>query len=145
MQITLESSIAHYRIHAYEHGNITVAIPKQREAVAEDHQDADKKLPMWRDTLEHSFVISPELLIRRWGADDFAELHSEHFAELEQYQPEIVLLGTGKTLRRPPASMLAPLINAGIGVEVMDTGAACRTYNILMSDERRVLAALMMI
>ena len=145
MQVTLESNIAHYRIHAYDSGSITVAIPKQREAVADGHRDADVHLPMWRDELQHSFVISPELLIRHWGADDFDDLQAPHFAELKQYEPEIVLFGSVKTLRRPPAAMLATLTDAGIGVEIMDTGAACRTYNILMSDERRVLAALMVI
>ena len=61
------------------------------------------------------------------------------------HKPEVVLLGTGARLRFPPAAVLAPLTRAGIGVEVMDTAAACRTYNILAGDGRRVVAALLMI
>lgn len=143
MQFTQEGGIANYRIHAYDSDSITVAIPKQAEAAPEGHQDADIRLPMWRDSLYHSFVITPDILVRNWGSDDFETLQGQHFTELRQYQPEIVLFGSGKTLRRPPASMLSALIDAGIGVEIMDSGAACRTYNILMSDARRVLAALM--
>ena len=144
MQVSLEGDNSQYRIHSYDSGNITIAIPKQFETAPEDHQDADKRLSMWRDTVTNSCVIMPEQLIRHWGSDNFEDLNSRYFSELIQYQPEIVLFGSGKTLRRPPAAMLASLTNAGIGVEIMDTGAACRTYNILMSDGRRVLAALMM-
>lgn len=145
MQVSLEGGNASYRIHAYNTGSITIAIPKQLEAEPEDHQDNSPDLSMWRDTLKDSFIITPEQVIRHWASNNFEALNSQHFSELSQYQPEIVLFGSGKTLRRPSAAMLATLTNAGIGVEVMDTGAACRTYNILMNDERRVLAALMMI
>ena len=145
MQVSLEVGNANYRIHAYDSGSITIAIPRQLEAVPEAHQDNEPGLTMWRDTLTNSFIITPERLIRHWGKNDFGGLNDQHFAELGQYQPEIVLFGSGKTLRRPSAAMLATLTNAGIGVEVMDTGAACRTFNILMNDERRVLAALMII
>ncbi len=57
-------------------------------------------------------------------------------------RPEIVLLGCGARFRFPSPAVLAPLYGAGIGVEVMDTRAACRTYNILLSEGRRVVAAL---
>ncbi|MFN7753779.1 MAG: Mth938-like domain-containing protein [Pseudomonadota bacterium] len=57
--------------------------------------------------------------------------------------PEIVLLGTGARLRFPPMALLRPLSGAAIGYEVMDTAAACRTYNILMGEGRRVLALLL--
>jgi len=145
MQVTLENTSASYRIHAYENGQITIAIPKQLETPPEGHQDNSNKLSMWRETLHHSFIIAPQGLLRNWGADTFDELRGQHFAQLLQYEPEVVVFGSGKTLLRPSPVMLAPLIDAGIGVEIMDTGAACRTYNILMNDERRVAAALMMI
>lgn len=57
--------------------------------------------------------------------------------------PEIVLLGTGRRLRFPPPTLLRSLSRAGIGHEVMDTAAACRTYNVLMGESRRVLALLL--
>lgn len=56
-----------------------------------------------------------------------------------------MLFGSGARLQRPHPRLLATLTNRGIGVEVMDTGSACRTYNFLMSDGRRVAAALLMI
>jgi uncharacterized protein len=56
---------------------------------------------------------------------------------------EIVLLGTGRLLRFPRPELLRPLVQAGVGVEVMDVQAACRTYNILASEERKVAAALL--
>lgn len=145
MQVTLEGNYANYRIHAYEPGHVAIAIPKSLERPPEGHRDSDSSLPLWRDRLEHSFVITPERLMRNWGSDNFAELQARHFSELITLDPEIVLFGSGKRLRRPPAETLAVLINAGIGVEIMDTGAACRTFNILMNDDRRVAAALMII
>ena len=68
-------------------------------------------------------------------ADDFAAL-------LRDRAPEIVLLGTGATQRFPQPAVVAPLMNAQVGLEVMDTRAACRTYNILVAEGRSVTAAL---
>jgi uncharacterized protein len=145
MQVTLEGNYANYRIHAYEPGHVAIAIPNSLEQPPEGHRDNGASPHLWRDRLEHSFVITPERLIRNWGSDDFSELRARHFSELLALDPEIVLFGSGKRLRRPSAETLAVLTNAGVGVEIMDTGAACRTFNILMNDERRVAAALMII
>ena len=68
--------------------------------------------------------------------------HADHIGGLLASAPEIVLLGTGTRLQFPPAAVLRPLIDARVGYEIMDTGAACRTYSILMAEGRRVLAAL---
>ena len=57
--------------------------------------------------------------------------------------PELILLGTGPRQIFPPASFRAQFLSAGIGVEVMDTGAACRTFNVLVAEQRRVVALLM--
>jgi uncharacterized protein len=57
---------------------------------------------------------------------------------------ELVLIGTGRSLQFPPAEALRPLIEARLGFEIMDTQAACRTYNILMAENRRVAAALIL-
>lgn len=143
MQVNLEGGIDTYRIHAYEDKSITIAIPKRIEAVPEDHHDIDEKLLMWRDELYNNFIMMPDKLIRNWSGTHFEHLTCQDFEELSKLQPEIVLLGTGKILQRPSAAILSPLINAGIGIEIMDTGAACRTYNILMGDERRVAVVLM--
>ena len=145
MQVTLEGNNASYRIHAYEPGYISIAIPKQLELPPDGHPDRVSSASMWRDKLEDSFVITPECLIRNWASNDFSTLKASDFSKLVSLEPEIVLFGSGKRLLRPPTEVLASLIDAGIGVEIMDTGAACRTFNILMNDGRRVAAALMMI
>ena len=145
MQVTLEGSNASYRIHAYESGYVSIAIPKQFELPPDGHPDRNSSTSMWRDRLENSFVITPDRLIRNWASNDFSALKASHFTELATLEPEIILFGSGKRLLRPPAETLAGLIDAGIGVEIMDTGAACRTFNILMNDGRRVAAALMII
>jgi uncharacterized protein len=92
-----------------------------------------------------SLVVLPERILPDWPPQAFEALAVEHFDLLAGLELEVLLLGTGRRLRFPPPELLAPLTRAGIGCEVMDTGAACRTYNILMSEGRRVAAALLMI
>ena len=84
----------------------------------------------------------PEQLLP-WAPATFAELKAEHFAPIAAMKPEVVLLGTGGKLRFPHPSITRSLSDACIGVEVMDLQAACRTYNILMAEERKVAAALL--
>ena len=79
--------------------------------------------------------------VRPWEAIAFEALAADHFAHLLSWQPEIVLLGTGATLQFPRRPLVAPLAAAGGGLEVMDTRAACRTFNVLAAEGRRVLAA----
>jgi len=81
--------------------------------------------------------------VRDWNAADFEHLSAEHFAELAGLGVEIVLLGTGNRQRFPHPRLTAPLGAAHVGLEVMDSKAACRTYNILVAEERRVALALL--
>lgn len=90
-----------------------------------------------------SVLVRPEGEILAWPVDAFEGLTGGHFADVLAMTPEVVLLGTGTRQRFPHPSVFAALTRARIGVEVMDTGAACRTYNILMSEGRKVLAALL--
>jgi uncharacterized protein len=92
---------------------------------------------------EKTVVVLPGRIVDDWRAGRFDELAPEHFEALAGLGCEIVLLGTGAKLRFPRAEIIAPLVRAGIGVEVMDLQAACRTYNILMAEERKVAAALL--
>ena len=78
-----------------------------------------------------------------WNAADFDALGVEHFARLAALGPELVVFGSGPRIRFPGAALLRPLIDAGIGVETMDTAAACRTYNVLFAEGRPVVAALL--
>jgi len=93
--------------------------------------------------IERSVVVLPERLLPDWPPSTFDELAPEHFAALEGLGREIVLLGTGSQQRFPRPEILLPLLRAGVGVEVMDLQAACRTYNILMAEQRKVAAALL--
>jgi uncharacterized protein len=94
--------------------------------------------------IERSVVVLPERIIPDWPATSFEALTAEHLAALAGLGSEILLLGTGARLRFPSREVLRPLRDAGIGVEVMDVPAACRTYNILMAEERRIAAALLL-
>ncbi|HTQ75404.1 MAG TPA: Mth938-like domain-containing protein [Burkholderiales bacterium] len=95
------------------------------------------------ERIERSVVVLPERILADWPASRFADLRAEHLAALTGLDREIILLGTGGRLRFPRPEIMAPLVRAGIGVEVMDLQAACRTYNILMSEGRKVAAALL--
>jgi uncharacterized protein len=89
-----------------------------------------------------SLVVAADRLITDWPAASLQALSADHLAAIIQLKPEILLLGTGAQFVFPEAALLAPLYKAGIGVEVMDTPAACRTYNILLGEGRNVVAAL---
>ena len=88
-----------------------------------------------------SLVVTGDRLVTDWPATAAASLLPDHMAAIVELKPEIVLIGTGARLIFPDRALLAPLYKAGIGVEIMDTPAACRTYNILLAEGRGVLAA----
>jgi uncharacterized protein len=92
---------------------------------------------------ESSLLVLPERVMH-WPPASFEALAEAHFALIAELQPEVVLLGTGARLRFPHPRLTASLARAGIGLEVMDVQAACRTYNILMAEERVVVAALLL-
>ena len=91
-----------------------------------------------------SVIVTPERLVSDWSPQTFGDLVESHFAVIAGLEPEIVLLGTGVHQRFPRPSLLRPLLERSVGVEVMDTAAACRTYNIVMLEGRRVAAALLL-
>lgn len=92
---------------------------------------------------EHSVVVFPEGDIQRWPVDTFDALDTTHFDALLAHRPEVVIFGSGKRLRFPHPRLTASLARERVGVEAMDTQAACRTYNILMAEGRRVALALL--
>lgn len=95
---------------------------------------------------ERSVLVMPERIDTDWGPGRMEPLTATHLADLAARSGlaagKILLLGTGRRQSFPPAAWLKPLIDLGIGIEVMDTAAACRTYNILMAEGRDVCAAL---
>ncbi|HYC44367.1 MAG TPA: Mth938-like domain-containing protein [Burkholderiales bacterium] len=93
---------------------------------------------------ERSIMVMPAQPVADWDAARFEDLEPAHFQALLALKPEIVLLGTGSTLRFPHPEITRALTDAAIGFEVMDTRAACRTYNVLMSEGRQVLALILL-
>jgi uncharacterized protein len=91
---------------------------------------------------DHLLVTSDRVMT--WDISGFDVLEAAHAEQFLALQPEIVVLGTGATLRFPHPGLSRRLAAAGIGLEVMDSKAACRTYNVLMAEGRRVLAAILM-
>ena len=89
-----------------------------------------------------SFIISLEQLIDDWAPAHIDELSTHHMQPLLQLQPELVLIGTGEILKFPAIEHYACLIQQNIGVEIMDSAAACRTYNILLGEGRKVAAGI---
>lgn len=121
MQLSRETSEALYQIQSYEEGVITI-------------NDQEYSC---------SLLLMPNKLIAPWGPENLAELKAEHFTSLVFYQPELILLGTGKTLSFPSSALFQPLTEIQVGVEVMDTKAACRTYTLLASEGRHVVSLLL--
>ena len=91
---------------------------------------------------ESSLIVTPDQVVP-WDVSEFTKITAGDFEKLKSLSPEILLLGTGPKQRFPHPRLTAPLAEAGIGVEVMDLKAACRTFNILVAEERKVAAALL--
>ncbi|MBK7016840.1 MAG: Mth938-like domain-containing protein [Sulfuritalea sp.] len=94
--------------------------------------------------LTRSFLLTPKRLIEDWSPAGFDALGEADFESIATLGCPVVLLGTGARQRFPAPVLMRSLIDRGIGVEVMDTHAACRTYNILMAEGRDVAAALIL-
>ncbi len=90
-----------------------------------------------------SLVLSADQLLAGWIPQSFDELQAQHLADIFQLQPDLVLLGTGSRQRFPPPQFLMEFHQRGIGIEVMGTAPACRTFNVLVAESRRVVAALL--
>ncbi len=95
--------------------------------------------------ITRSCVITPSAVDSGWRPERFEDLRPEDFTPLVEDRPEVILLGTGGETRIPPQEILAAVLGQGVGLEFMDTCAACRTFNVLVGEERSVMAALLMI
>jgi uncharacterized protein len=93
-------------------------------------------------TLTTSAIVTPDTLLENWQPQTASELTDQSFEPIFALKPDILLIGTGETHILLAVSLYGNLINAGIGVEIMSTSAACRTYNALAAEGRRVAAAL---
>jgi len=118
VQITRETTAAHL-IRAYEPGRVRVG-------------------ERW---LEGNVIVAPDRF-EDWGVGDVANLSLEDLEPALALQPEIVLLGTGADVVLPDVGLMATLAARGVGLEIMSTPAACRTFNVLVHERRRVVVAL---
>lgn len=87
-------------------------------------------------------IVTPDVIDTQWPVLSLADLTEAHFEYLLSFRPEVVLLGTGERFQLVHPKLTLPLTGIGIGVETMDTGAVCRTFNILSGEGRRVVAAI---
>jgi len=94
--------------------------------------------------MSSSLLVSAQGLLRPWRPQHFDELQADDFTSLLADPPELIVFGSGPRLRFPAPALLQGLMQARVGIESMDTMAACRTYNILAGEGRRVLAALLL-
>ncbi len=90
-----------------------------------------------------SLLLSPESPVIEWSCTRFEDIKTEDFEQIAKLDPAVVIFGSGQRIRFPQAALIAPLIARNIGLETMDLQAACRTYNVLMAEGRKVVAALL--
>jgi uncharacterized protein len=91
-----------------------------------------------------NLLVTPDQIITGWAPGGFDALTEADFAAIAALRPEVVLLGTGASFRFPLPRLTRALIDAGIGLEVMDTPALCRTFNILAAEGRKVAAGVLL-
>jgi uncharacterized protein len=120
MLLSQDHNHGDYEIHSYEAG----------------------KLKINDNYYEHSVIVSTHELIL-WEPQTFEQLAASSFEKILELQPAVVLLGTGEKMVLPNPKLMAPFYESKIGIEVMSTLAACRTFNVLMSEDRQVVAALL--
>jgi uncharacterized protein len=94
--------------------------------------------------VDHSVIVPWQGELLPWNAADFDALTAAHFERIAALEPELVIFGSGPRIRFVHPALLRALIERRIGVETMDTPAACRTYNVLVSERRSVVAALLL-
>jgi len=120
MKLHSDTHSGHFAVTAYDKGYVQIGARK----------------------LTRSVLLMPDKLDPAWGPESSEDLAGEHLAPLAALSVDVLLLGTGSRQRFPRPELLRPLIESGRSIEVMDTGAACRTYNILVAEGRTVAAAL---
>lgn len=91
-----------------------------------------------------SLILTPNHINPAWPPQTYLELAPDHLQQLLEYDPEVVIIGTGNQLRFLQGGQTEPFVRANVGFEVMDTAAACRTFNVLMAEGRKVVAGLLL-
>lgn len=143
MQFSQELDTGSYVIRSYAPGAVVITEPLTADTIVGwPGADAPVGELLKRRTLARSAVVTPQRLLEDWPINDVDKLQPSDLDAILALGPEVLLLGTGKSLRWPADDVLQALQERGTGFEVMDTAAACRTYNILVLEGRHVAAAL---
>jgi len=119
---------------------------------AQDSQDEGYVITAYGDNtvsvngkvFEHSLILANTEFSENWGLAAIEQLAADHIEQVLSFDPELIIIGTGDKLVFPPVEIYSAIIKRGIGVDFMDTHAACRTYNILMGEGRGVVAGLIL-
>jgi len=136
MQFNQDHDAAAYMVRAYSTHEIKIIVPAERQSGQPPSQQ--------HYALTSSFIMTPNCLIEDWSPKSVTQLSGDDLKVVAALAPEVVVLGTGDTLRFPDSQLTIELMVQGIGVEVMATPAACRTYNILVNEGRNVALAMML-
>ncbi|BAW80244.1 hypothetical conserved protein [Candidatus Nitrosoglobus terrae] len=140
MKFSLDERADVYTVKSYGSGYIEFNIPIYSEEVIEP-AGARIKQEFNQKKIYQSVIVTPSRL-HKWPPNSLLELKEIHIKFLLKLAPEVVLIGTGNYLQFPASYLIESLWRNQIGVEFMDTAAACRTYNILVGEGRRIAAAL---
>jgi uncharacterized protein len=121
MKLTLDANTAVTLVRSYSNGELRVG----------------------EQVFRRSCILTPETVVPDWRPTRVEDLEERDLEALFAAKPELVLLGTGERQQFPPVQIRGAFVRAGVGLEAMDLGAACRTFNVLVQEERRVCAALL--
>lgn len=122
MQFNLDDNFGKYQINSYQPGQVVVN----------------------KQIYTHSIIITPEQLITDWSPQIITEITLDDLKIILELSPQIVIIGTGEQQHFLDVTLSLLFLERGIGIEVMNTDAACRTYNVLMSEGRNVVAGLIL-
>ncbi len=136
MQFNLDMDMECFTILSYTNKNITIKHPfNKNNTITGD-------VTTLKEEIQSSFILSAKTLIKNWAPQNVQHLTQENLADLLNLSPEVVLIGTGSKLKFLEPELISRFWEAKIGVEVMDTAALCRTYNILVNEGRSTVAGI---
>lgn len=122
MKLSEDYTDGSYVIRAYSQGTVTV-----------NHHE-----------YQNSLLVANHTLQPDWPVQHIEQINPQHWQQIIELNPQVVIIGTGERIQFPHPSSYAMVIEKGIGVEFMDSMAACRTYNILLSEDRLVVAGIIL-
>lgn len=118
--------------------------PDRAEGVNVIHAYTADSVSVNGTAYSHAVLVPHTGDVQPWDATAWESLTEAHFAQLAATRPELIVFGSGSALRFVKPALLRPLIDARVGIETMDTAAACRTFNFLVAEGRQVVAALLL-